>query len=82
MRRKDREITDKKKMQMIISKAEVCYMGMSRDNMPYVIPINFGYDDNTIYFHCALEGEKIDILQKNPNVCLLFNIDNCCSAFL
>ena len=76
MRRKDREITDKKKMQMIISKAEVCYMGMSRDNMPYVIPINFGYDDNTIYFHCALEGEKIDILQKNPNVCLLFNIDN------
>ncbi len=76
MRRKDREITDKKVMLDIISRAQVCYLGMSRDNMPYVIPINFGYKDNTIYFHCALEGEKIDILQENPNVCLLFNIDN------
>jgi len=76
MRRKDKEITDKKKMLDIISRTQVCYLGMSNDNMPYVIPINFGYKDNTIYFHCALEGEKIDILQENPNVCLLFNIDN------
>lgn len=76
MRRKDREITAKDAMLDIITKAQVCYLGMSKGNMPYVIPINFGYCDNTIYFHCALEGEKIDILKINPNVCLVFNIDN------
>lgn len=27
-------------------------------------------DDKTFYFHCALEGKKLDILQKNPRVCL------------
>ena len=76
MRRKDREITDKNKMQKIISRAQVCYLGMSQDNMPYVIPINFGYQENTIYFHCALKGEKIKILKGNPNVCMVFNRDN------
>ena len=76
MRRNDKEITDKKVMLDIICRAQVCYLGMSKDNMPYVIPINFGYSKNTIYFHCALEGEKIDILKKNTNVCMIFNIDN------
>ena len=76
MRRKDKEITDKKMMLDIISKAQVCYLGMSKDNMPYVIPINFGYYKNTFYFHCALEGEKIDVLKENPYVCMVFNIDN------
>ena len=49
MRRKEKEITDKKMMLDIISRAQVCYLGMSKDNMPYVIPINFGYYKNTIY---------------------------------
>ena len=76
MRRKEKEITDKKKILDIISRAQVCYMGMSKNNMPYVIPINFGYYEDTIYFHCALEGEKIDTLKENPHVCMVFNIDN------
>ncbi|NQT65870.1 MAG: pyridoxamine 5'-phosphate oxidase family protein [FCB group bacterium] len=76
MRREDRKITDKKVMLDIISRAQVCYLGMSKDNMPYVIPINFGYYENTIYFHCALEGEKIDVLKNNPHVCMVFNVDN------
>jgi len=76
MRRKDKEITDKKMMLDIISRAQVCYLGMSKGNMPYVIPINFGYYEDTIYFHCALEGEKIDVLQENPHVCMVFNVDN------
>jgi len=76
MRRKDREITEKKKMLDIISQAQICYLGMSKNNLPYVIPINFGIHNDTVYFHCAKQGEKIDVLQKNPNVCLVFNIDN------
>ncbi|MDP8267912.1 MAG: pyridoxamine 5'-phosphate oxidase family protein [Candidatus Tenebribacter davisii] len=60
----------------IIIKTQVCYLGMSKGNLPYVLPINFGFHDNTIYFHCALKGEKIEILKDNPNVCIVFNRDN------
>ncbi|MDO9576915.1 MAG: pyridoxamine 5'-phosphate oxidase family protein [Candidatus Cloacimonadales bacterium] len=76
MRRKDREITDRNQMLEIISRTQVCYLGMSKENLPYVVPLNFGYAENTIYFHCAPEGEKIDVLNKNPHVCLIFNVDN------
>ena len=43
---------------------------------PYVIPMNFGYKDKTIYFHGAPEGQKIDVLHKNNNVCITFDIDH------
>ena len=76
MRRKDKEITDKNKMLEIISKAQVCYLGMSDNNKPYVVPMNFGYVEDTIYFHCALEGKRNSILKKDPHVCLVFNTDN------
>lgn len=38
---------------------------------PYIIPLNYGYtyEDGklVIYFHCAKEGRKLDILKKNNN---------------
>ena len=48
---------------------------MSDDNQPYVIPMSFGYQDGAVYFHCAPEGRKIDILRKNPRVCIEFDVD-------
>lgn len=57
----------------IINRNKVCYVGMiDRDGMPYVIPMNFGYDDDTIYLHSAQEGGSINALEQNPNVCITF----------
>jgi nitroimidazol reductase NimA-like FMN-containing flavoprotein (pyridoxamine 5'-phosphate oxidase superfamily) len=42
---------------------------MAEGNTPYVIPLNFGYRDNTLYFHTGHRGKKIDILRKNTEVC-------------
>lgn len=40
------------------------------DLRPYGVPMSFIYDGkDTIYFHCALEGRKIDCIRLNPNVC-------------
>ena len=42
---------------------------LKRDNgEPYLVTLSHGYDPkkNCIYFHCAREGKKIDILNKNP----------------
>ncbi|MBN1232732.1 MAG: pyridoxamine 5'-phosphate oxidase family protein [Candidatus Coatesbacteria bacterium] len=74
MRRKDKEITDRKIIDEIIAGTMVCRIGMSEDNHPYIVPVNFGYENNSIYFHCAHVGKKIDILKKNNIVCVEFDI--------
>ncbi len=72
MRRKDKEIMDTEKIAKVIKKSQVCRLGLSLDNIPYIVPVSFGYDGNTLYFHTALEGKKIDILAVNKNVCFEF----------
>ena len=76
MRRRDKEVTDRVTMELIIKGSSVCRLGLSDDNRPYVIPVCFGFSDNTLYFHSAHEGKKIDILKKNNNVCFEFDIDH------
>ncbi|MDR3311617.1 MAG: pyridoxamine 5'-phosphate oxidase family protein [Spirochaetaceae bacterium] len=74
MRRSDREITDIPAILGIISECAVCRLGMALNNMPYVVPLNFGwvYEDQelSLYFHGAREGHKLDILRQNPEVCV------------
>ncbi len=43
---------------------------ISVDNTAYGVPLNFAYKDGAIYFHCALEGHKIENLQNNSSGCL------------
>jgi nitroimidazol reductase NimA-like FMN-containing flavoprotein (pyridoxamine 5'-phosphate oxidase superfamily) len=75
MRRKDKEIVDKKVMVSIIEKAMICRVGMCWQDEPYVIPMNFGYRNNYIYLHSAGEGRKLDILRNNDKVCMEFDTD-------
>lgn len=74
MRRRDKEITDKKTIEEIILNTTVCKLAMCDSNHPYIVPLCFGFTDNTLYFHSAPKGKKIDILKKNPNVCFEFDI--------
>ena len=69
MRRKDRQITDEKALKAILEEAQVCRLGLCDDGTPYVVPMNFGLGENCLYFHCAREGRKLDILRKNDRVC-------------
>jgi nitroimidazol reductase NimA-like FMN-containing flavoprotein (pyridoxamine 5'-phosphate oxidase superfamily) len=73
MRRKDREVSDTEALLEIIKSCKVCRLGMAEDSLPYIVPLNFGYEYQngvlTLYFHSALEGKKIDILKKNKKVC-------------
>ena len=73
MRKKDREVTDKQELLRIIEKCDSCRIGLCYENVPYIVPMNFGYtyeeDQLTLYFHCALEGKKLDIIRQNNTVC-------------
>ncbi|MCP4673635.1 MAG: pyridoxamine 5'-phosphate oxidase family protein, partial [Desulfobacula sp.] len=75
MRRKEKEIVEKSDIEAVIQKSIVCHLGLSDNNIPYIVPLCFGYQDNTIYVHGSLKGRKTDIIQKNQNICFEFDIN-------
>ncbi len=69
MRRKEKEITDPGIIDELFATAGVCRIAMVDRGEPYLVPLNFGYLDNTLYFHSAAAGRKIEILKRNDRVC-------------
>lgn len=70
MRRKDREITDKTEIEAIVGEQSVCTLGLCRQNQPYTLPMNFGYEEGCFYFHSAKEGMKLDLIRDNSQASL------------
>ncbi|AET66412.1 putative flavin-nucleotide-binding protein [Desulfosporosinus orientis DSM 765] len=75
MRRSEKEIKDPLILDEIMKKAQVCRLAVSYQDMPYIIPMNFGYADRVLYFHSAQEGLKLLILQENPQACFEVEIN-------
>ena len=73
MRRKEKEITEKAVQEEILRQAEVGRLGTAVDGVPYVVPMNFCYVEDTIYLHSFRDGKKIRAIQSNPKVC--FEVD-------
>lgn len=69
MRRKEKEVTDERIIQELLSTAEICRLAMVDNGEPYIVPVNYGFRDNALYVHSAAAGRKIDILKRNPRVC-------------
>jgi nitroimidazol reductase NimA-like FMN-containing flavoprotein (pyridoxamine 5'-phosphate oxidase superfamily) len=44
---------------------------MCRDNEPYIVTLSYGFDvkEKVLYFHCALNGLKLDFINYNEKVC-------------
>lgn len=72
MHRKEKEITDPAAMHALIRASEVMRLALCVDNEPYVLPMSFGFDGKSVYFHSAAHGLKLDMLRQNPRVCCLF----------
>ena len=74
---KKRDLTFRPEIEAIIENCESCNLAMAGgDGMPYVVPMNFGYEEGYIYMHSAQRGRKIDIMRQNPNVCVSFSTDH------
>jgi nitroimidazol reductase NimA-like FMN-containing flavoprotein (pyridoxamine 5'-phosphate oxidase superfamily) len=79
MRRKERNISDIKTIEQIIRKADVCRIALAEGNIPYIITMNFGYSEGPeprLYFHCANEGRKLEMIRINNYVCFEMDIDH------
>ena len=75
MRRADKEIKDRKKIDAILAKAICCRIALVDGDCPYIVPVNFAVSNDHLYFHSAKEGRKIDILRKNNSVCFEMDIE-------
>ena len=69
MRRRDREIKEFDEIVKIIKKCDSLVLGLNDEGYPYLVPLNFGMDIEDgqlyLYFHCAKEGKKLDLIQKD-----------------
>jgi nitroimidazol reductase NimA-like FMN-containing flavoprotein (pyridoxamine 5'-phosphate oxidase superfamily) len=67
IRRKEKEIKDMNEMIKILEMAQYITIAMCKENEPYLATLSHGYDRDRhcIYFHCATDGKKIDILSSN-----------------
>ncbi len=74
MRRKEKEITGRARLERILARARVCRLGLAAEGpqgpVPYVVPVFFACRGGRLYVHCALEGRKLDLVARNPRVCV------------
>ena len=65
MRRAEKQLSQEEAIK-IINDTDFGILSLSSGNKPYGVPVNTVLHDNKIYFHCATEGLKIDIINANP----------------
>lgn len=61
----NREVIDQ-----IIRSCKTCYLGMSANGFPYVLPMNFALDGDSVILHSAQSGRMWETLKQNQNVCI------------
>ena len=72
MRRKEKAMSREECIQVLDAAEYGVLSTVSTDDTPYGTPLNFVYRDDTVYFHCATTGHKIENIQHNNNAC--FNV--------
>ncbi|MCI9595738.1 MAG: pyridoxamine 5'-phosphate oxidase family protein [Firmicutes bacterium] len=70
MRRKEKAMSKEETLE-VLEQAEYGVLAtISGDDTPYAVPMNFVYVGDVIYFHCALEGHRLENIKGNNSVCL------------
>lgn len=72
VRRQNRVLDDEIRITELLQNSEYGFLnlGTAENGYGYGIPISYAYDAETksLYYHCALEGQKLDILKLNNKV--------------
>ncbi|MBN1119300.1 MAG: pyridoxamine 5'-phosphate oxidase family protein [Bacteroidales bacterium] len=69
--RPNREIKNSAEIQRILTNGKYSTISMCRENEPYIVTLSYGYDaeNQSLYFHCATKGLKLNFLSSNKKVC-------------
>ncbi len=73
MEDKQDEMKLKSQVLTVLKNGKFCHLSMAVNNEPYCVTVNFGYDDDFLYFHSSRKGRKVDMITANPNVCFEIN---------
>ena len=77
MRRNDRRVEGRAELAAILEAADSCSLAFASGNEPYIVKLNYGFELEgelpVLYFHCAREGRKLEMMRANPRVC--FSLD-------
>jgi len=68
LRRKDKQITMEEAQALLTVSEHGILSTVDTDGQPYGVPLNYVYTNEAIYFHCALQGHKIENIENNPRV--------------
>lgn len=68
MRRKDRELKLDEVIGILKNNDYGILSTISQNGYPYGLPVSYVFFNNSIYFHCASEGHKLDNLLNNSKV--------------
>ena len=75
--KRENRVTDPAEITRILDTAKVLHLGLSVNDEPYVVPMNYGYTLEegklVLYLHSAVKGRKLDMMRTNPKV--FFSID-------
>lgn len=72
MRRSDRA-QDRNFTLELIDRCTHGVMALSTgEAVPYCLPLSFVRIEDDLYFHCARQGRKIDLMRRFPQVCVTF----------
>jgi len=68
MRRRDRA-AGHRDAEKLLSQCEYGVLStVGEDGQPYGVPLSYAYKNNSLYFHSALSGHKLDNILGNPKV--------------
>lgn len=66
MGKSNRIIHDENEKIAALSSMEILHLGLVDDEgHAYIVPVNFAYFDNKLYFHTGLKGKKIPFLKRD-----------------
>ena len=72
LHRTEKAMNDQEEVEKILISARIMTVACCLENEPYLFTVDFAWDSQAreLWFHCATEGRKMNILQGNPRVCI------------
>lgn len=67
MRRTRQELPKKETLEILKRNTSGVLALCGMDQKPYAVPLSYVYANKKLYFHVALEGYKLELLNQNPN---------------
>lgn len=68
MRKKEREIKGEETIEILKNNSYGVLSTICENGYPYGVPISYVYINDSVYFHCATEGQKLDNINNNNKV--------------